>query len=172
MMQPTVVVQQTMAPMPAGSSKEVAWKNPEFPQVDNDCNCLCRPTLCFGLKSKELHTIQGKQCEVPSCDKNAVTTCHGDVKFCAPFNGPTTWSGCGRALCQHHVKYMTIGQMQGEVLACDNAECGEEAKSAMAKFHCLVPCLCAPFNTFITACGKPCIGAPRRYRDKNGNVQT
>ena len=170
-MQPAMVV-QTMAPMPGQGSKEVAWENPQFPQVDNDCSCLCRPSLCFGLKSKELHTIQGKKCEVPSCSNAAVTTCHGDVKFCAPCNGPTTWSGCGRALCQNHVKYMTIGQMQGEVLSCDTEECYGEAKSSMAKWHCLFPCFCAPLWSLVVCCGKPCIGAPRRYRDKNGNVQT
>ena len=78
---PMMMVQQTVA-----APAEPKWKNPTHSSIPNECGCFGKylagnPCPCCVLKSKNVQTIQGKQCEFSGCNADAQTTCGSEVRF-------------------------------------------------------------------------------------------
>ena len=111
--------------------------------------------------------MQGVTCEMPGCQQQAVAQCQGDIRFCPQCDGPKAYSGCGRLLCQAHMKWTNHESAIGERVCCNTEECHGTAKNECMKMTALYVC-CQPFACCICMCGKGMIEKGLRYRSHNG----
>jgi hypothetical protein len=101
---------------------------------------------------------------MPGCTNEAMITCQGDVRFCPTMDGHKAWTGCGRALCSQHAKYIDLAIPGGRIIACDTPECAEEAKKQMWTWWCAFPICCECIVCPMYCCGKGFIEKGQRYR--------
>ena len=125
--------QTEMAPMPNTQiSSDTQFEGggnptPTFVTVPNDVCCLFRPP-CKINASKEFQSTPGITCDFAGCNNQAYAYCNGDFKY--GYCGPRMHAGCGKQLCQTHMKWIQYSNGYHECVACSDG-CADQAHKAV-----------------------------------------
>ena len=133
-----------MAPMPntniqKQSSGDFEGGNaaPTFAIVPNDVMCCCKPLMCMTCwnNEKEFQSRPGITCDHANCTNQAYSECNGDVRFF--ICGPRLHAGCGRQLCQTHMKWIQYTDGLHNFTSCTDGCADEGHKAVWLWNYCL-----------------------------------
>lgn len=139
--------QMEMAPMPnqdlSDTQMEGGGGTPVYMTVPNDIAC-CWKAPCKINSQKEFKGWPGVTCDHAGCNNQAFSYCNGDIKFMAI--GPRLHAGCGKNLCQTHMKWIQYSDGLHECTSCSDG-CADEAHKAVWLWNrclagCIWPCMC------------------------------
>ena len=156
------------SPMTTGGGPPQKENSPVYAEAMNEVHCCCiHPIHCFSkkhtMKSIELIRVPNTKCDIPNCGNIAFGHCKGEYKYMGCCMGncgePTLWNGCGRQLCNQHLKYYNWGDGQNHVTCCEGS-CEDDLNSAKWHNYCGKSCA-----TCYCCCGSMCNKPKRKFVD-------